>query len=112
QRGRIRAAAPGDTRAHGAPVRGGSMSADTPEQQILVPLDGSALAENVLPHAEALARITGRGLLLQHVVTPAETSQTRLWSAAAPADLRRQWEESALTRTHTYLAALAGRLQA
>jgi nucleotide-binding universal stress UspA family protein len=26
------------------------------EKQILVPLDGSALAETVLPHAEAFAR--------------------------------------------------------
>jgi len=88
------------------------MSTNTLKQQILVPLDGSALAENVLPHAQLLARITARGLLLLHVVTPAETSQTRLWSAATPADLRRQQEEAALTRTHTYLAALAARLQA
>ena len=43
------------------------------EQQILVPLDGSALAETVLPHAEALARANGYALLL-HVVTPSETS--------------------------------------
>lgn len=82
------------------------------EQLILVPLDGSALAENVLPQAQALARLTARGLLLLHVVTPAETSQTRLWRAAAPAELRHEWEESALTRTHAYLAALAARLRA
>jgi nucleotide-binding universal stress UspA family protein len=83
----------------------------TLEQQILVPLDGSALAEAVLPHAEALARITARGLLLLHVVTPAETGQTRLWSTAAPADLRLQWEEADLTRIHTYMASVAARLQ-
>jgi nucleotide-binding universal stress UspA family protein len=82
------------------------------EQQILVPLDGSALAENILPHAEVLGRISACGLLLLHVVTPAESNQTRLWSAAAPADLRRQWEEEDLTRIHTYLAAVATRLQA
>jgi nucleotide-binding universal stress UspA family protein len=87
------------------------MSTNTMEQQILVPLDGSALAENILPHAEVVARMSARGLLLLHVVTPSETNQTRLWSAAAPADLRRQWEEEDLTRIHTYLTAVATRLQ-
>jgi nucleotide-binding universal stress UspA family protein len=81
------------------------------EQQILVSLDGSALAETVLPHAEALARANGYALLLLHVVTPSETSQTQVWIAAAPADLRREWEESRLTQIHAYLAALATRLQ-
>lgn len=88
------------------------MSTNTLEQQILVPLDGSALAENILPHAEVMARSSACGLLLLHVITPSETNQTRLWSAAAPADLRRQWEEEDLTRIHSYLAALAARLQA
>jgi nucleotide-binding universal stress UspA family protein len=87
------------------------MSADMLEHQILVPLDGSVLAENILPHAEVLARSSACGLLLLHVITPVETSQMRLWSAATPADLRRQAEEAALTRTHTYLAAVAARLQ-
>jgi len=81
------------------------------EQLILVPLDGSALAETVLPHAEALARANGYALLLLHVVTPSETSQTNVWITAAPADLRREWEESRLTQIHAYLAALAARLQ-
>src|SRR5919204_6944616 len=82
------------------------------EQQILVPLDSSALAETILPHAVALARLTDRTLLLLHVVTLAETSQTRVWIAAAPAELRREWEEARLTQIHTYMAAIATRLQA
>jgi nucleotide-binding universal stress UspA family protein len=62
------------------------------EQQILVPLDGSALAETVLPHAETLARARGYALLLLHVVTPSETSQTQLLktrSAACRLSMRR-----------------------
>jgi nucleotide-binding universal stress UspA family protein len=82
------------------------------EQHILVPLDGSALAETVVPHTAALARLTDRALLLLHVVTPTEISQTRLWIATVPADLRREWEASRLAQIHTYLAAVATRLQA
>lgn len=37
---------------------------------ILVPLDGSVLAETVLPHAMALARATSSGLRLMRVVPP------------------------------------------
>ena len=82
------------------------------EQQILVPLDGSALAETVLPHAEALARANGYALLLLHVVTPSETSQTCVWIATAPAALRREWEVSRLTQIHAYMTAVGTRLQA
>ena len=35
---------------------------------VLVPLDGSALAERVLPLARGLARATGRDLLLVRVM--------------------------------------------
>ena len=82
------------------------------KQQILVPLDGSAVAEAVLPHAERFARITGSTITLLHVVTDVERSQTQFWVAAAPAELRRQWEQAALTHIHSYLAAVASRLQA
>src|SRR5512138_1217460 len=81
------------------------------ERHVLIPLDGSAVAEAVLPHAERFARLTGSALTLLHVVTDAERSQTDFWVAAAPADIRRRWEQSALTGVHTYLAAVARRLQ-
>jgi nucleotide-binding universal stress UspA family protein len=81
------------------------------ERQVLVPLDGSAVAEAVLPHAERYARLTGSSLTLLHVITDIERSQTDFWVATAPADLRRQWEQSALAGVHTYLTALARRLQ-
>jgi nucleotide-binding universal stress UspA family protein len=81
-------------------------------QHILVPLDGSAIAETVLPHAERFARLSGSALTLLHVVTEVERSQTHFWVATAPAELRQQWERAALTEIHSYLAALASRLQA
>lgn len=40
------------------------------ERQILVPLDGSKLAEAILPHAERLARATGSGLILLRAIPP------------------------------------------
>jgi nucleotide-binding universal stress UspA family protein len=81
------------------------------ERQVLVPLDGSAVAEAILPHAERYARLTGSSLTLLHVVTEVERSQTDFWVAAAPSDIRRQWEQSALAGIHTYLATIARRLQ-
>jgi nucleotide-binding universal stress UspA family protein len=80
-------------------------------QQVLVPLDGSAVAESILPHAERFARLTGSTLTLLHVVTDVERSQTQFWVATAPAELRQSWEQAALTDTQRYLAALATRLQ-
>jgi nucleotide-binding universal stress UspA family protein len=40
------------------------------DKLIMVPLDGSPLAERVLPHAAALARATSSGLLLMRMVPP------------------------------------------
>jgi nucleotide-binding universal stress UspA family protein len=56
---------------------------------ILVPLDGSPLAEQALPHAVALARKTGSELLLLSAVQPLET-----WMEAAGAfPTGTNWEE-------------------
>lgn len=43
---------------------------ETCKSQILVPLDGSELAEKALPHAIALARATSGGITLLRVVPP------------------------------------------
>ena len=55
--------------------------------KILVPLDGSALAERALPHAEEIAKGTGAELILMQVIGipladvpeagPAEEEKTR-----------------------------------
>jgi len=42
-----------------------------PDHQILVPLDGSVLAECVLPHVVALGRVFGSKIILLRVITPA-----------------------------------------
>jgi nucleotide-binding universal stress UspA family protein len=55
------------------------------ERQILVPLDGSPLAEQALPHAVALARATRRPLLLVRVVPGAAGVEAYTWPAAVPA---------------------------
>ncbi|MEZ4644456.1 MAG: universal stress protein [Chloroflexota bacterium] len=39
-------------------------------KKILVPMDGSARAEAILPHVEGLAACTGATLLLLHIIDP------------------------------------------
>jgi nucleotide-binding universal stress UspA family protein len=46
-------------------------------QRIIVPLDGSALAERALPLAEGLARLTGAPLHLVRVIDPTERGAPR-----------------------------------
>ncbi|MBM3947528.1 MAG: universal stress protein, partial [SAR202 cluster bacterium] len=45
---------------------------------VLVALDGSAVAEQALPHAQALARVLGLGLTLM-TVTPLESAYHEAW---------------------------------
>ncbi|HEU5088437.1 MAG TPA: universal stress protein [Roseiflexaceae bacterium] len=82
------------------------------DERILVALDGSALAEAVFPAVMRLARAEAFGVTLLHISTPAERSQSELWVAAAPSELRRQWEIEALTAMNNYLAAVAERFRA
>lgn len=51
------------------------------QKQIVVPLDGSRLAEKALPHAVALARATGSGLTLLQVVSVPENISPPAWGA-------------------------------
>jgi len=53
-------------------------------RQIIVPLDGSILAEQALPHAAAMAQATGSGLTLIRVVTPPPGVNPLVW--AVPVD--------------------------
>lgn len=53
-------------------------------RRILVPLDGSTLAESVLPHAVALARASGAALRLVRVVPPPKPPSPDAPVAAAP----------------------------
>src|SRR5436305_2004886 len=76
---------------------------------ILVPLDGSALAETALPHAIALAQATGAGLRLLRVIeTPVEIEPLTLSTEPSLRGRRNDSEETRLTPT--YLANVANRL--
>jgi nucleotide-binding universal stress UspA family protein len=77
-------------------------------ERILVPLEGSALAECVLPHATAIAQAVGAQLLLIHVVEqvdgahapPVDPLDWYLQKAEAQSyidQISRQWEQSNLS---------------
>jgi nucleotide-binding universal stress UspA family protein len=53
-------------------------------RRLLVPLDGSTLAESVLPHAVGLARASGAALRLVRVVPPPTPRSADVPAAAAP----------------------------
>ena len=79
-------------------------------QRILVPLDGSPLAEQALPAAVALAQATGAELLLLQVIQTLDEGNQRILfknEAAAQAAFA-QWQTSA----ETYLQQVAQPIQA
>ena len=49
------------------------------QSTILIPLDGSQIAEQVLPHALMLARTQQRALLLVRVISPTTVVQSYQW---------------------------------
>ncbi len=79
--------------------------------QILVPLDGSPLAETVLPHAVVLAHATGSSLVLMQVVALPVLMEPMMGAVPPPTITDEVWEaENAAARK--YLAATAGALEA
>jgi nucleotide-binding universal stress UspA family protein len=79
------------------------------EQEILTPLDGSPLAETVLPHAITMARATKCSLRLYRVLLPAELIHT--WTPDVPAETVKGWAARARQGAHANLARLAANLQ-
>src|SRR5438046_3179128 len=77
-------------------------------KQIMVPLDGSALAERALPFAERLARASGATL---HLVRVVDVLAHPDW-APAPVYVPQGVYEAALQEATTYLAAQRERLTA
>lgn len=53
-------------------------------ERVLLPLDGSELAETVIPHAVALAKLSEAHLHLLQVEEKAEDVRVSVWSVAAP----------------------------
>jgi nucleotide-binding universal stress UspA family protein len=75
-------------------------------KQILVPLDGSALAERILPHVQAIAKGTGAKVLLFGVASSAPAAM----AAEAPAEARKLLEVEQ-ARAAKYLEGVAKRLK-
>ncbi|MCC6168573.1 MAG: universal stress protein [Caldilineaceae bacterium] len=79
-------------------------------QRIMVPLDGSALAEQVLPYAQWLAQTTGAKLLLLQVVDDPEVEFSNAqWPPSATSSSP---HEHGVALAQEYLQAVCDRLQA
>lgn len=93
-------------------VRPGSASAVRPLRRVLVPLDGSAVAESILEHAIGLARMDADSeLILLDVVQPLASAVWIPDVVAQPEagdDVTRRQEE----RAREYLSGLSRRLEA
>ena len=75
-------------------------------KRILVPLDGSDLAERILPHVEAIAKGSGAEVLLLR------TTDSRHGEIAAEAATEaRKWLEADQAQAGKYLEGVAKRLQ-
>jgi nucleotide-binding universal stress UspA family protein len=85
--------------------------------RILVPLDGSKLAEKALPHAEGLAKTSGATIHLINVLsryTSASVLSGSIESApgtAVAVELARQLEEAQISESKEYLRHAADQLE-
>lgn len=73
-------------------------------QRILVPLDGSARAEEAIPTAAYLARTTGASLFLLRVITPSFTYVSAYPYSWEPPDVLERAIEQGQTEAYDYLA--------
>lgn len=69
--------------------------------RILVPLDGSTTAEEILPHVTGISRKYSASVILQHVLIPATYSQKRIQDGQLP------WWENDMEVAQTYLGEQA-----
>lgn len=74
-------------------------------KRILVPLDGSELAERILPHVEAIAKGTGAEVILLRTTDPRHGAI----AAEAPTEAQK-WVASDQARAARYLEGVAKRL--
>jgi len=71
-------------------------------KRILVPLDGSALAERILPHVEAIAKTSGAEVLLLRTTDPRHGAI----AAEAPTEARK-WLDTDQAQAANYLEGVA-----
>jgi nucleotide-binding universal stress UspA family protein len=81
------------------------------QQQILLPLDGSALAEGVLPHAVALARLSASALVLLQVIPSRSGLPSVAWRVFERRGIQQEYSE-AVTAARAALEQTADRLRA
>ncbi len=86
------------------------MAAEIDTDRILVPLDGSALAESALPPAMRLARALKRTLVLARVISP-DTWAFMGPNAMVPPETYQQMVDEEDRTASEYLQAIAERLQ-
>ncbi len=79
-------------------------------QKILVPLDGSALSEQTLGYAAAIAKAASGSLILLHVVDTAALEQTGQMWVELPS--LKQIVDEEIARAETYLQSVKQRLEA
>jgi nucleotide-binding universal stress UspA family protein len=78
-------------------------------RRIMVPLDGSKMAECVIPHVETVAKLSNASVELVHVIEPVELP-TRGGLALSVDDLK-QIEEHSKQEAENYLREIVGRLK-
>jgi nucleotide-binding universal stress UspA family protein len=71
---------------------------DNEEKRILVPLDGSAVAEAIIPHVQALALGLKAKVILLQILSPFEDPRQAIMDPAMP------WWESQIASGQTYLS--------
>jgi len=81
------------------------------QREILVPLDGSPLAETILPHAQLLAQNTGSAITLLSVVPILPVTNPMAGALGMEPFDEHDWEAD-VARAHDYLLAVAARLEA
>lgn len=75
-------------------------------RHILVPLDGSAIAEQVLPHVEELAKVLGARVTVLRVTRPVDTV------GGVPVSTEERWQAEEDAEAIPYLQDLEQRLRA
>ncbi|HVS60826.1 MAG TPA: universal stress protein [Gemmatimonadaceae bacterium] len=79
--------------------------AGDPFKRIIVPLDGSSLAEQILPEVVALAKLDESQLTLLHVVVPRNSSQKAIDDQQTP------WSDMDIAAAQAYLFRIAATLR-
>jgi len=80
--------------------------AGDPFKRVIVPLDGSSLAEQILPEVVALAKVEESELTLLHVLVPRTSSQKGMSDKNIP------WWDKDITTARAYLFRTAAMLRA